>query len=125
VLSFRLILEGWLLALALFILTPISAIVTFLRVRPMDLYRAMGLSDEELAMVQRMNYTNRGSMMVWAIAGAAIGISFALAARRAFFFRPEPARGFSVTPPPVQNASSSSPPAPPSENAGSAPGSAG
>jgi hypothetical protein len=87
ILSMRLMLEGWLLALAMFILTPISSIVTFMRVEPMELYRAMGLTNEELAMAKQMHYTNPVTMLAWAIVGAAIGIGFALASRRSFFAR--------------------------------------
>jgi hypothetical protein len=70
--TFRLTPRGWWATLAMSIVLPLAAAVTLLRVNPVDIYRAAGMSEEQLAMLARMESLHGpGAAIVTLVIGAA------------------------------------------------------
>lgn len=61
---------GWWLAVVLYAMTGYSGVTTFSSVEPAQMYRAMGMSDAQLAQLQQYGSTSGVNMVMWALIGS-------------------------------------------------------
>jgi hypothetical protein len=86
---------GWWLILVTFAVMTISSAVTFSKIDLMEMYRAMGYSEEMLKQIQQMNFAGR-QIVAMTLIGGALVIGYLLFIYR--YFR-NPAQGASHVPP--------------------------
>ena len=75
---------GWWLAMVLLIAAPLSAAITLTRTNLIDLYRAAGMSEQQLEMIRNMRMLDSAFFAIWLAITGVVTIAYAVWVRRYF-----------------------------------------